>query len=304
MRKQAAWLLLLLANLFWAGNYVFGKYVSAEVSPLGITLSRWLLALVLLFPIAQLLEKPDWRSLVKKWKSLIWLGLLGVIGYNIPLYAALVYTTPTNAALVNSLNPALIVLCSALLLRERFTLLQSIGFVASLGGVVMILTSGNLLSFFHTQYNRGDLLMLVAITAWTLYSIIAKKLTDIPPVTATAVSSAIGTLLLLPFALIGPLQWPSISWLSISGILYMALFPSVGSYILWNIAVRKLGASQAGITLHLIPVFTALFAFVSGEPITGAQIGGGIMVFIGVTLTAGFVDSWFQQVKNRSSTSL
>jgi drug/metabolite transporter (DMT)-like permease len=56
-----AWLFLILANVFWAGNYIFGKFVTAEVSPLGITFARWLLALFLLFPLALWIEKPDWR---------------------------------------------------------------------------------------------------------------------------------------------------------------------------------------------------------------------------------------------------
>jgi drug/metabolite transporter (DMT)-like permease len=288
MRTHTAWICLLLTNLFWAGNYVFGSFLSTEVSPLQITLSRWLIAVCLLFPVAQWIERPDWKSMASGWPTLVGLGVLGVTGYNIPLYAALHYTSATNAALVNSLNPALIVAGSALLLRERFSPLQTLGLALSLLGVLIVLTGGDLSLLLHARFNRGDLLMLVAILSWTVYTILAKKLTGIPPISATAVSSLFGTLLLLPFLPFA--EWQPMTGLAWSGILYMAVFPSVGSYVLWNVAVRQLGASRSGITLHLIPVCTALFALAVGEPITLAQIAGGFLVCAGVTLTTGLAD--------------
>jgi drug/metabolite transporter (DMT)-like permease len=300
MRTQTAWFCLLLTNLFWAGNYVFGSFLSTEVSPLQITLSRWLIAVCLLFPVAHWAERPDWQSMASKWPTLMGLGVLGVIGYNIPLYAALHYTSATNAALVNSLNPALIVVGSALLLRERFSPIQTLGLALSLFGVLIVLTGGDLSQLLHTRFNRGDLLMLVAIIAWTVYTILAKKLTGIPPISATAVSSLFGTLLLLPFLPFA--EWQPMTGLAWSGILYMAVFPSVGSYVLWNVAVRRLGASQSGITLHLIPVCTALFALAVGEPVTFAQIAGGFLVCAGVSLTTGLADRWLQTSREESRT--
>jgi drug/metabolite transporter (DMT)-like permease len=285
--KKRAWLFLLLANLFWAGNYVFGKYVTAELSPVWITFSRWLIAICLLFPLAHLLEKPDWRKVMRRWLPLSALGLLGVVSYNISLYAALQYTSSTNAALVNSLNPACIVLFSALLLKETISKLQIGGFILSLFGVFVILTKGEIIKLFSMEYNIGDLLMIVAILAWTFYSIIAKKLTGLPTIAATAASSLLGTLILLPFAIPTWEEIGNIGLLSITGILYMAFFPSVGSYLLWNISVRNIGASKAGITLNFIPVFTALIGLALGETITSAQLWGGLLVCTGVYLSSG-----------------
>jgi drug/metabolite transporter (DMT)-like permease len=304
MEKKRAWLFLLLTNLFWAGNYVFGKYVTAELSPVWITFSRWLIALCFLFPLAQLVERPDWRKVMRRWFPLCVLGLLGVVSYNISLYAALQYTSSTNAALVNSLNPAFIVLFSALLLKETISKLQIGGFIISLLGVMVILTRGEITKLLSTEYNIGDLLMIAAILAWTFYSILAKKLTGLPPITTTAASSLLGTLILLPFAVSTWGEIGDIGLLSITGILYMALFPSVGSYLLWNISVRDLGASRAGITLNLIPVFTALIGFALGETITSAQLWGGLLVCTGVYLSSGAADKRKAgQTASRSSRS-
>ena len=104
MSKYRVWLLLVAANLFWAGNYVFGKYVLTEMTPLWITFSRWVLALIFLCPIAYFIEKPKWKMIRKAWLSLVSMGVLGIFGYNMVLYSALAYTSSTNAALVSALN--------------------------------------------------------------------------------------------------------------------------------------------------------------------------------------------------------
>lgn len=299
MGKYQAWLLLSLTNLFWAGNYVFGKYVIAEITPLWLTFSRWVLAMLLLFPIARWVEKPDWSRIRHNWLPLIGLGALGVAGYNLFLYSALEYTTPTNAALVSALNPAVIVLFSVFLLRERISRIQLTGFVLSLLGVSVVLTRGNLFEIIHMQLNRGDLIMLGAVLVWTFYSIIGKRLTGIPPITTTAVSTLFGTLLLLPFAVAEGIDLSGISPLAMSGLLYITLFPSVGSFVFWNISVRAVGASQAGVFLNLIPVFTALISLLLGESITQAQVWGGLLVMLGVYLTTGMVDRKLEQRKER-----
>lgn len=285
MKKSFVILFLILANLFWAGNYVFGKYVVNEMSPLQMTFTRWILAIFLLFPIAHLIERPDWKKVWQQWKVLLIMGILGIISYNFFLYWALEYTTSMNAALVNSINPAVIVLFSSLLLKERISLKNGIGLVISLFGVLLVLTKGHLQQILHLEFNKGDLLMIVTILIWTFYSIIGKKLKSIPPISATVVSVLLGLVSLLPFVIFSDFNY-DLSTPAIVGILYIAIFPSVGSFIFWNSALRHINASQAGIYLNLIAVFTAFLSLLLGQPITIVQVIGGILVFIGVYLSS------------------
>lgn len=300
MGKYRAWWLLVLCNLFWAGNYVFGKVVVSEMTPLWLTFSRWVLALVVLIPLAIVLEKPDWKQAAKAWLPLSLMGLLGVIGFNVLLYSSLEHTSATNAALVTALNPVVIVLFSVFFLREKVSRIQASGFVLSLLGVLVILTQGNVLRVFQTQYNQGDLLVLCCVLVWTLYSIIGKRVKGVPPVTATAASTLLAAVMMLPFALAQGIDFSTISPLALSGILYIVLFPSICSFVFWNISVRAVGASQAGITLNLIPVFTAMISVILGERITQAQVWGGLLVFIGVTFASGLID---QQWKKRKQSA-
>lgn len=285
MGKYKVWLLLVLCNLFWAGNYVFGKYVVAEMSPLWITFSRWLLASFILVAAAYILEKPDWRNVAKEWKTLTAMSILGIIFYTLLLYEALNYTSSTNAALVSALNPAVMAIFAAIFLNERITKLQILGVGFSLIGVFIILTGGNLGQIFLIEYNKGDLLMLAAIIIWTIYSIIGKRIKNVKPITATAASSVIATILMAPFAIYQGIDIAALSPMTWTGIIYITIFPSVCSFIFWNIGVKEVGANKAAIFLNLIPVFTAIISGILGITITAAQVIGGLMVFAGVYVT-------------------
>lgn len=293
MSKYKVWLLLALCNLFWAGNYVFGKYVVAEMWPISLTFARWLFASAILIGIAHFAEKPEWSKVLKRLPSLAGLAVFGILGYNIVLYYALYFTSPINASLVNSFNPGLIAAASAIYLKEKISRIQGLGILISFLGVFTILTNGNMLQIFAVRYNFGDLLMLAAITMWTFYSMISKKLKDVPPITATAVSGLIAVLLMAPFAIKAGIDFRSLSATAVAGIAYITLFPTICSFIFWNMGVRAIGASEAGVFLNLNPVFTALISMALGQKISAVQIIGGLLVFLGVYFTTGMFEKSF-----------
>ncbi|MFT8320876.1 MAG: DMT family transporter [Bacillus sp. (in: firmicutes)] len=280
-------ILLLLTTLFWAGNFVFGKMVGTELTPVWITFSRWVLALLILLPLAFFLEKmPDWKIVRKHCHLLVIHGILGVIAYNLLLYQALKYTSATNAALVNTINPGIIVFFSFLLLKEKMTKTQISGLLISLFGAIVLLTEGKISQIFHSQYNTGDLLMIGAVVAWTFYSLLGRRI-PLPPITTTAISTLFAMIILAPFAFMQGIDFSKMTTVGMVGILYMVLFPSACSFVFWNMALKQISPNQAGIFLNLIPVFTAMIGLFLGESISNEQIVGGIFVFLGVILTSG-----------------
>jgi drug/metabolite transporter (DMT)-like permease len=290
LKNIKVWIYLLLANLFWAGNYIFGDHLIMEMSPLRITFSRWFLALIILFSLAYFIEKPDWKKVKKEWLLLLIMGILGIIGYNYFLLTALKFTTVTNAALVSAINPGIIVLFSILFFRERQSKLQMAGLAVSLLGVMVIITQGKWRALLQLNFNSGDLIMILVVILWSFYSIIGKKLTT-PPITATAISTLFAIVILTPFIFLEGIAISEVSYFSTTGIIYMAIFPCVLSFIFWNLSVKAIGVSKTGVSLNLIPVFTAIVALLLGERITLEQILGGILVFIGVCLTSGIMNS-------------
>lgn len=284
MSQVKSALALSFAALFWAGNYVVGHLAVQAMSPFDLTWWRWLLAAVPLLVLAQVVEKPDWRAVVRHWPRLLLLAGLGLAGYTLLLYGALVFTTPQSAALVNAANPALLVVLAAVLLRERMGWRGILGLLVSLLGVLLVITDGDLASVFAQPPNLGDLLMLGAILVWSLYTIFGRGL-PVPPITATAVQSTMIAVLFTPFALAGGATWPSeapIAW----ALVFIVVFPSIGSYVLWNIGVQGMPAGRAGLYLNLITVFTVVIAVAFGAQLTLPQLLGGLIVFAGVGLSS------------------
>lgn len=273
------------ATLFWAGNYVIGEATVREVSPLSLVALRWLIAALPLLLIAQAVEKPDWRAALRAWPWILILSLTGLIGFNLFLYAALQHTTAVNAALVTAFNPALISLAAALLLRDRLGAVGAVGVAVAFAGVLLVLSGGDIAALFASGFGTGELLVMGAILAWTAYTILGRKAPRMPPITSTALQSVVGAVIASSAAFAsGGITLPppgAPSW----ALLYIALFPSVLSYLLWNGALRVIPPSRAGVFLNLITVFTVIIALFIGVPVSLAELLGGAVILCGIALT-------------------
>ncbi|MGN7151264.1 DMT family transporter [Arthrobacter sp. SAFR-179] len=283
-RRMVALLSLLGATLFWAGNYVVGAGAVQSIEPLSLVFLRWAIALVPLLVIAQLVERPNWRSVLAAWPWLVALSICGLLGYNLLLYVALEHTDAFNASLINAFNPALITLAAAVFLQERLTRLSVAGVLLALAGVLIVISGGDAGRLLTAGFGTGEVLMVGAVVVWTAYTVIGRRAPKIPPITATAVQAAVAVALLAPVRLAtGGLALPSTanSWASL---LFIAVFPSVLSYLLWNRALTVLPASGAGVFLNLITVFTAILTILAGHVHTTAQLVGGAIVIGGVVI--------------------
>lgn len=275
---------LLAATLFWAGNYVVGASAVAEIPPLSLVLLRWAFAVLPLFAIAQLVERPRWRELLLAWRRQLLLSVLGMLGYTLFLYAALQFTDAFNASLINAFNPALITIAAVLFLREKLTRTAVLGILIALVGVLIVLSGGDVARLLSTGFGTGDLLMIGAILVWTAYTIVGRKGPRLPPISSTAVQAGFAVIVMVPVVLLtGGLVLPSTGggWGALG---FIALFPSVLSYVLWNRALTVIPPARAGVFLNLITVFTAVFTVLAGHPFTLAQIIGGVVVIAGVAL--------------------
>ncbi|MFT8357340.1 MAG: DMT family transporter [Bifidobacterium aquikefiri] len=283
-RRSQAIVALTLAAAFWAGNYVFGKVAVADMSPFSIVLLRWSIALVPLVIISQTVEHPDWLSVLRHWPFLLMQSALGLFAYNFLLYEALRSSTAFAASLINAANPALIALAAMAVLHERIGWRGAIGIAVALIGVLVVLTQGDF-STLATIFTPGSMLMIAVICSWTAYTIAMRKGPKLPPITAVTIQVAfivIGLGSIAPFV---GVTLPS-SGPALGSLLFIAVFPSCLSYVLWNTALTVIPSGRAGVFLNLITVFTALWAVATGELISVAQIVGGMTIIVGVMLTS------------------
>ena len=277
------YLFLALANLFWAGNYVFGEMVTREISPVSLTFFRWAFAVLPLLAIAWLIERPDWRVALREWPVHLLQSALGLTGYTLLLYAALGLTGAVNAAVISAINPATIALAAAIFLHERLGRVQVLGLVVAFIGVTVVLTSGDVGQILEQGFGVGDLLVIGSVLAWTVYSLISRRLAT-PPITATAVQAVFAVATMLPVIAITGVSLPA-TGAGALGLAYIVIFPSMAGYALWNIGASKVGPARAGIFLNLLPVFTVIIALAFGVTLELPAIIGGALVIAGVYLT-------------------
>jgi len=275
---------MVAATAMWGGHYVLGEVAVKTMSPMDLTYLRWAIAVLPLVLIAQFVEKPDWRAVLRAWPRLLLLAILGMIAYNLFLYAALTFTTAIGASLVNAANPAVMAVLAVFLCRERLRGRAMVGIAVSLLGVLVVLTHGSLDALITLDFNEGQLLMIGAIVVWSLYSIWG-RMPSVPPISSTAAQAVIVLIVMTPFALVNGVEIPQ-NPEPIMALLYIGLFPSVGSYVLWNIAGRTTAPGTAGIFLNLITVFTVAISVAFGQALTATDVVGGAVVVIGVLLTS------------------
>ncbi len=286
----AVYFIMILPPLFWAGNFVVGRAVSEAGAPLGLSFSRWLLALVFLLPF---IIKPIWqqRKLIQNhfW-GIALLSVLGISCFNSFAYIALQSTTATNALLLNSFIPIFILLISWIFFNEKVSKKQSLGVLISLLGVAVILTRFDLSVISQLSINKGDLWMLVATLDWAFYSILLKHFRpkQLSAIAFLGILVLIGTVALIPIVLLNPFNEPSIVWDStmIKALLYISIFPSIIAYLAWNYGMKEIGAAKGGQFIYLMPFIGAILAILFlGESIKLFHIIGGLCIALGLWLS-------------------
>jgi len=284
------YLLLVGASLFWGGNAVAGEFLSGALPPVTISFIRLAISVLIVSPFLIRLFKEEMPAFRKHFKLLLFLSITGVIGFNLLLYWALNYTTAINSALLNSTSPLFIFLLSFLLIGDKLELKDFASLAISFTGVLFVITEGSVERLVSLQFNTGDLIMVLAVISWALYSIFIKKISGkLSSFAIFGFTLTIGFILMIPAAAI------ELSYVPVKGIdtgewlalFYIGVFPSVCSFLLWNRAVALIGPAKSSIFLNLIPVFGAMFAFFwLGEVITVPQMVGGLLVFSGLFISS------------------
>jgi len=270
-------------TLSWAGIYIVGDGVVEQVDPISLTFLRWGPAAVLLLIIAQLVERPDWRAVLRQWPKLLLLGCLGMVGFSILMLEGLRHTTPVNSALIGASGPALIAIAAALLLRQRIGWRLIVGLAISLVGVVLVVTQGSFETLLTVGVNQGDLWIVLATICWTIYTIAGRIQSGIPVITSAALQALFATLVLAVIVSFTGLKLPedAPTWI---GVGYIAFIGSALAMYFWTFALRTLQPAAAGILLNLNPFFTVCLTLVIGGTVGGWEILGGLVIIAGVVL--------------------
>jgi drug/metabolite transporter (DMT)-like permease len=286
-RTVAAYGLLTLTTLFWGGNAVVGRALHADIPPVTLAFWRWTLACLLLLPFAWRRLRQDWPVVRSHWPILLVLSVLGIICFNTMLYQAAHTSSATNLALIQTAMPVAIVLLSRLLFGERISRSAALGVALGMGGAIYVVVRGDVATLEDMAVVPGDLWMLAAVILYALYSVLLSKRPPIQPLTLVAVTFVLGDAVLLPLYL---WEWslrgaPEAGLGVVAGVAYVAVFPSILSYLFWNRGVQLIGANRAGLFICLVPVFASALAITFlGERLHAYHVMGLALIVAGFLL--------------------
>jgi drug/metabolite transporter (DMT)-like permease len=214
------------------------------------------------------------------------LGLLGVVVNQSFFLFGVHRTTPLHASLLYAFTPVLVLAGGLLARRERMTWTKGAGVALAVFGVVLVLAARGL--DLSRGPLRGDLIILVAVTAWASYTVIGKPvLRRYTPFTVIAWVFGAGALAVLPAApwvLDGfdPRGPGTRGWLELA---YLCVATSGLAFVLWYVALARLEATQLAVFTNLQAPITAFLAWLVLEEVPGGRtVAGAVLVLAGVLL--------------------
>ncbi|KAA0074092.1 DMT family transporter [Tardiphaga sp. P9-11] len=283
------YILLCLPSLFWAGNAIVGRLVAGHFPPVTLSVLRWTGAFLIILPFAWRDLQTDWPAIRSKLGVMVVMAICGISCFNTMLYTALEHTTALNALLLQSSTPLFLAGWSLVVLRVRLTLIQLAGILVSLLGVLTIIMHGDLTRLATIELNIGDVLVVLALAIFGLYSALVQKRPVIQQSSFLAFVFGCGALFLLPLLVweLSARPLPEATSLNLFALFYVILFPSTLAYLCYNRGVQLIGPNRSAPFFHLVPVFGSVMAIVFvGESLHLYHVIGYALVLAGIVVAA------------------
>ena len=290
MQNTKAYIMLVCATLFWSGNFMVGKFAFLEnIPPLSLVFYRWSLVWLILLPFTfkEILKHKN--TILNNLPLIFFLGFTSVGLFNSFTYLSLIHTQVINATLFNTAIPAVIILLCFLFNVEKTNKFQILGLVISVLGILSIITKLDIEILLSLNFNKGDIIMIGGVITWGIYStLLKKKKFTLPLLTLVHVICTFGLICVFPqfFYEFSQGQFIEFNTNLIYILIFLALFPSIGSYYCWAGAVSIIGANRAGIFLSLIPLFSTMMAIIYfKEQFQFFHLIGAILIILGLFLS-------------------
>lgn len=282
-----AYSLLIITTLCWGGNAVAGKLAVGHVSPMVLTFLRWALASAIIFAVSMPYIRREWPLVRPRLGYFLLLGAIGFTGFNALLYTALAHTSAINTVVIQAGIPMFIFGLNFLLFRINVTAGQIVGFLLTIVSVALLASQGEPMRLMQLELNFGDGLMVIALMAYSIYTIVLRWKPAVNWRVLMAFTSLGGLLAATPLMLWEVAQetalWPDTTgWLVT---LYTVFFASLTAQVLYAMSVDYIGANRAGLFINLVPVFgTLLSVAILGEMLFLYQIAALVLALLGIAV--------------------
>ncbi len=292
-KRITAYILLITAAALWGFGGPIIKITLSSITPFSFLFWRLFLVSIIFLPFFI-------RSYIKEQESLSSLIPIIPIGFiGIPLCLSLIFlgfdrTTALDGSVLAIIDPIFIVIAGAILLKERVTLRENIGLCIAIIGTLFLVIQPILSNGALAAENLfGNVLIILGNLSWVVYVILCKKQCKThSPFIITSVSFFVGVITIFPLALLEKgtqllnFQSTVLDSGAFWGIIYMVLFASIVSFLIFEFGLKLIEASEASLFIYLQPIFAApLAVFWLGESLSFYFVLGAIVIAIGVVMT-------------------
>ena len=265
-KKYSAYTFLVLAALFWSGNFIVGKFATLyQIPPLTLNVFRWISVWIILMPFTYKQIYNNLPYIKKNWFVISFMGVITISTFNSVVYFALNYTQIINAVLMLAAIPAATIVLSSLMNIEKTNIFQILGLFLSIIGISSIISNGDIQKLTSLSFNKGDVWMLVCVIIWALYSTLLKKNKfKFSQFSLIQLMVTAGIIFLIPQFFyeksIGlELNFNKAFFLIL---FYVVIFPAIAAYYLWQKGIEIIGPNRATMFIQLMPLFSAVMAII------------------------------------------
>lgn len=278
---------LTIMAVLWAGGFIVAKVISPQAGPFTITFLRFAAVTVFLGGIIYIQkDHPVFKPV--HWGYALGAAILGVLSYNYFFMVGIRLVDAGRGSVIISTVPVAVAMFSHFFQREKISPLKAAAFIVSMVGACIVIGHGRWELIVGGQTGRGELYFVLCVLCAAAFALFSKAmLKDLSPMVTMAFVSGVGAAFsVIPAAVeikSMPIPWGSFTFLS--GLMYLAIGPSVIAVIFYYQAMNKIGAARASQYMNLIPVFAIILGMVFlGERVTASLLVGGGLVTLGLYL--------------------
>jgi drug/metabolite transporter (DMT)-like permease len=288
-KKSFAFVAAFMVQVFYGVTFTFASDVikGGYIKPFGFILLRVAGAAILfwLFSFFAPKEKIDRKDFI----MFFFASIFGIVLNMLTFFKGLEYTTPIHASVIMVVVPIIVLIMSAIFLKEKVLPKKIIGIVLGLSGAVVLSLYGKPMEGSE-NIPLGNLLVFINAVSYSIYIIIIKKLSDkYHPFTFIKWLFLFGTILVFPF---GYSELQAVDWSIFTPyVTFETLFVIIGAtfatYLLNPLALRQLKASTVTTFLYIQPVIAGIFAIIMGsDSLDLIKIVAALLIFAGVYLVS------------------
>ena len=283
--RSLAVIAAILASTIYGINHTVAKGVMPfYIEPFGFIFLRVFGAAILFWSISFFV--PREKIATSDWPRIFACAVFGMVINMLFFFKGLSLSTPINSSVITTLSPVMVMILAAILIRERITLLKTLGIIVGLAGALILVLFGTESKANAPNIPLGNILFIVNAFSFGLYLVLVKPLTaKYSSITLMKWLFLIAVFINFPITIgeFTDVKWAILPFEAVCKMAFVVLGTTFATYLLNVYALKQLSASTISSFIYLQPLIAIIYAVAAGADTMNWTKGiAAVLVFIGV----------------------